>query len=355
MVPKQIEEATNLFEVALELRNALQSEREIDAWTEGAKRFPNFCDRYGHPAFSKELIRSLLRRKDWVEAFNTAIGFDVAFENVGALFARAFELDGDYEAAATWWKFVLSHSPLDPEATGFFDRNRSATENYSFTRLVPRNLKQIERSFPDHVFRTIIDVGAHFGESAKTYLSCWPESNVHCFEPATDSYRELVARLGREQRVVLNKLAVSAIEGRVRFSEDGPSTMNRVVGAGVPRSECIDATTLDSYWRSIGEPLIDFMKIDVEGHELEVLRGASETLHKVMFIELEASMNLYNRYHVSFCDLQESMAGFGFMLFSVHEQVQEWSGGGYPVLRRANVTYVNTRMLEGDLSDTISH
>ncbi len=86
-------------------------------------------------------------------------------------------------------------------------------------------------------------------------------------------------RLPREQFIVLNK-AVGSRCGPVTFTDlGGASTLNRVVEPGdtTVSTVTIDMTTLDAELDRIGRKP-SFLKIDVEGQDLEVLRGSIVTL-----------------------------------------------------------------------------
>ena len=52
--------------------------------------------------------------------------------------------------------------------------------------------------------------------------------------------------------------------------------------------------------------------------------------------ECEVSANEYNKYHTSYQQIYDKLSAYGFYLFHIQEQTNEWTGGGYPVLRRFN-------------------
>jgi Methyltransferase FkbM domain len=90
---------------------------------------------------------------------------------------------------------------------------------------------------------------------------------------------------------------------------------------------------------------VDFMKIDTEGHDLEVLFGFEPVLDQVDFIQVEAGMNPYNTTHVAFGKLDGMLQESGFYLFLILDQKMEWKRRGRPVLRRCNPVFINLRLV----------
>jgi hypothetical protein len=81
---------------------------------------------------------------------------------------------------------------------------------------------------------------------------------------------------------VLSK-AVGETKGEAEFSFgeaalggfDGLFHTQRVAQAG---SKKVEITTLDDEWRGLGQPLVSFIKMDIEGAELHALKGAKDLL-----------------------------------------------------------------------------
>lgn len=127
--------------------------------------------------------------------------------------------------------------------------------------------------------RLAIDIGAHVGFWSRRLIQDF--DIVHAFEPEHEHVMCLKKNINNHKLVVHN-LALSDHEGTVKFSKYiENSGMSRVSPDGDP----IYCTTLDSF----NLVNVDLIKIDVEHHELEVLKGAKETILKykpVLFIEI---------------------------------------------------------------------
>ena len=141
------------------------------------------------------------------------------------------------------------------------------------------------RAFRDavHPGAVVLDVGANVG-SYTLLFAMWagPGGRVFAFEPAPD------AREGLRQHVVLNRVAdrveiipSAAAEhaGSAKLQVDGASGGNTLIDAGLPTGPTIEVetTSLDAFCRARGL-VPDVVKIDVEGAELDVLRGARSVL-----------------------------------------------------------------------------
>jgi FkbM family methyltransferase len=122
-----------------------------------------------------------------------------------------------------------------------------------------------------------LDVGANVGGYA-LLLGQWvrPGGRVYAFEPAPDAFDGLArhVRLNELDDVVVPvRAAAAATTGTGRLAADGISGANRLAGEG----DTVPTVTLDDFCAREGiRPTV--IKIDVEGAELEVLRGARETI-----------------------------------------------------------------------------
>lgn len=119
-----------------------------------------------------------------------------------------------------------------------------------------------------------VDVGADKGWFSRLMLHVMPEDSVvYAFEPNPVSYRELVTGLARDRKKTIYAfpIAISSEETTLDFVFDGPCSHSRGATAD-QQAERVFAKPLDSIIESGRQ--IYFMKIDTEGHDLDVLESA---------------------------------------------------------------------------------
>lgn len=130
---------------------------------------------------------------------------------------------------------------------------------------------------------SIIDVGANIGCYSYGFLNkIGHEGHIVCYECNPTAFECLKYNLGKYDNVMLFKIAIGDMTGNVKIAED--------INLGA--SHCyldpeghIPMRTIDSF----NLQKVDFIKIDAEGWELHILRGAAETIkkfHPKLYIEI---------------------------------------------------------------------
>lgn len=137
----------------------------------------------------------------------------------------------------------------------------------------------------------VFDIGANVGQWAKLSLKINPHLKVHCFEPSKITFQSLLSNQF-PSNVVCNNFGFSSTrtEACLHVFRDG-SALNSLYrrrgleGYGISsqqQKETIRLETVDAYCKEHGleKDGVDFCKIDVEGHELEVFKGMTGMLEK---------------------------------------------------------------------------
>jgi FkbM family methyltransferase len=163
-----------------------------------------------------------------------------------------------------------------------------------------RNIRSVLRLVkPDWI---ILDVGANIGFWSIPLARALKESGrLHCFEPVPSNFRLLAANLERNCKtaaVHIHELGLSDRRGTVQISlrEDfvgGAETGNAaiVIDADDSRFQSVQAEVrpLDDLLESLALYRIDFIKVDIEGHEHKFLTGARQTIARfrpILLIEI---------------------------------------------------------------------
>lgn len=131
----------------------------------------------------------------------------------------------------------------------------------------------------------LFDVGANIGEYTNYLLQMFSDAEIHAFEPSEGTFGILNNNMN-DSRVILNKIGLSneTKEAILYSDEDGSglaSLYKRQLdyyGIELSRQEKVALDTLDNYCMKKGIFEIDFLKMDVEGHEINVLQGGSMML-----------------------------------------------------------------------------
>ncbi|MEM2045735.1 MAG: FkbM family methyltransferase [Candidatus Bathyarchaeia archaeon] len=148
-----------------------------------------------------------------------------------------------------------------------------------------------ERRFVERFLKegmTVLDIGAHHGfYTILAAKKVGPSGRVIAFEPSPRERRRLLRhlKLNRCTNVKVEPLALASKEGETTlFLVDGRDTgcnSLRPPAVSEPTKEITVSTmALDSYLEKEGIYRVDFIKMDVEGAELEVLKGAKRFLER---------------------------------------------------------------------------
>jgi FkbM family methyltransferase len=133
---------------------------------------------------------------------------------------------------------------------------------------------------------TILDVGANVGEWTSDLLAISNNLHIPCrvysFEPCLETFALLSARVGGCPNVTLINNACSSRPGtatmHVYGSGFGTNSLAEPIDDRGTISEEVHLTTIDLYCETNAIKSIDLLKIDAEGHDFEVITGASEML-----------------------------------------------------------------------------
>lgn len=139
---------------------------------------------------------------------------------------------------------------------------------------------------------TCFDVGANMGNRTKVFLELG--AKVVAIEPQKDCYEVLRVKYGKRIHLITKGLGqkegtetffLSSSTEFSSFAKDWVDSVQKDRFAGAhswDKTETIEMTTLDNLIKQFGKP--DFCKIDVEGYELEVLKGLTQPV-KLISIE----------------------------------------------------------------------
>ena len=175
----------------------------------------------------------------------------------------------------------------------------------------------------------LFDVGSNIGETLLNFAKLTGENGkVYGFEPVPYSFNKCSnnVSLNRFNNVSVSQIALSNKEETLFFQEtnnnnSGGVFMNKNNTLG---SYKVEGITLDAYVERIGMTHLDLIKVDVEGFETNVLKGASETCRKFrpnLFVEVD-DVNLKNQGS-SASELIALITSYGYQISKI-ESLVSW-------------------------------
>jgi FkbM family methyltransferase len=169
--------------------------------------------------------------------------------------------------------------------------------------------------------KIIFDVGANVGQSAKTYRRLYPSAEIWSFEPFPSTYESLRRSLS-DQKFHPMALALSDRTSKTKLNIGAASITNSLLRRQTDTGETVDVETdtIDHLCREHGISNIDILKVDVEGAEDRVFKGASEMFSRgairAVFVEVYFRP-VYERMPL-FWDLDAHLHQFGFGLCGLY-------------------------------------
>jgi FkbM family methyltransferase len=212
-------------------------------------------------------------------------------------------------------------------------------------------LYDVKRKLKDENFNVLFDVGANIGQSTKSFLKYFPHAKIYSFEPGLDSFKKLELLAKKNPNIHCFNIALSNENGKLRFFVDKnnpTSTMNSVVKEEKLATknhyeiQDIEAQTLDFFCKKNNINHINYLKIDTEGNDFSVLKGAENLMENfsVDLIQVEVGMNPTNTFHNPFCELKQYLEERMYYLFGIYDQNHEWFQKK-PILRRCDALFVS--------------
>ena len=179
---------------------------------------------------------------------------------------------------------------------------------------------------------TLVDVGARWGRSA-AWDGISAKSEILCFEPDADEAARLNA--SAPPNVAYVPVALGSADGRLdihvtrqpacssayppirKLYENYPD-----LGDTAPeRIATVRCRTLDDVFSERGLASVDCIKIDTQGSELSILRGAERALATCALLDVEVIFNPLYEGQPLFCDIDRFMRDHGFTLWRIADLV----------------------------------
>lgn len=199
----------------------------------------------------------------------------------------------------SWWIDNLTQDECDELVkiyTEFYPNIFKLSENLYFYNgyFFPTNFCEISVMWHKHSLSVLepstlatmrgkdfIDVGACIGDSAVLFEREFCDKNIYTFEPTKENFRLLkrTLELNNSKRIIPVNKALGAESGtmEINYVPHNIGASSAIWGQEYKKSEVVAITTLDEFVKT-HKIEVGFIKVDIEGFEMEFLKGAKETI-----------------------------------------------------------------------------
>jgi len=184
--------------------------------------------------------------------------------------------------------------------------------DHTFNRI--QHLKKLG-FYPDIIF----DVGASNGRWTRKCLEIYPEAQFFCFEPLEENKPALTSLCIDHSNVNYWQGCLGSKQGSAILNADGSgsSILNGHIGNPYGTQVESNVETLDNLIQQKKYLQPDLIKLDVQGYELEILKGAMKTLKNVQAIIAEISFFSFQEGMPILHEVVGQLSTYGFVAYDI--------------------------------------
>lgn len=193
------------------------------------------------------------------------------------------------------------------------------TNAVAFGRVWPFD---IIRFFGSREIKTVFDVGANVGQTALHVRRFLPQTTIHSFEPVPTTCEELRRNTVRYPNIKVHSLALSDTNGETEIYVTDDSQLSSLEPRDDQAAVRVSIQKLDDFCTEHDIKEIDVLKMDVEGHELGVIKGAHHMLTsgRIRFVYGEIGFGAHDKGHTPFPKFHATMMELGFEFSGLYEE-----------------------------------
>lgn len=190
----------------------------------------------------------------------------------------------------------------------------------------------------------ILDVGAYRGNSIFAFKENFSNPFVYSFEPSKKNFDILEENCKQFENYKVFNLGVSDINGIKKFNVNSWSETSsflelndegsknyfdnrfKYLGKNITESsDSIETITIDSFIEKENLDKVSILKVDTQGHEKNVLRGAQKSLkeNKIESIMIEIILDDYYKNHINILDIEQLIISEGFYLYGIYDVIKK--------------------------------
>ena len=201
----------------------------------------------------------------------------------------------------------------------------------------------------------IIDGGASIGDTSQSFSKLFPNALVHAFEPFPPFLDALHKKADQNQNIKVHPLALGknncTTAFNVNLSEGTNSRLKpneaatEIYGSIFKTKRIIDVQVvkLDDWFKSSESQIIDILKLDLQGCELDGLKGAQNLFEQSLIKTVLCEFMFKNTYQeqASWIELASNIENYGLRLFNLY-QTQHYKGQ----IIQADLLFIHPSILE---------
>lgn len=183
--------------------------------------------------------------------------------------------------------------------------------------------------FNEFKVNCIIDVGANFGQYGLELRKIGYKGKIYSYEPLSYAYSKLTKAANKDSNWETHNFAMGSVNENRKinisknyfsssFLKQKKELVDQVSNTEFFTTEEVEIQPLDAIFPTIyKENLNVYLKIDTQGFEMEVLKGAEKSLDKIIGVQMEMSLNPSYEQVVVFDEIYNFMKEKGFKLYSI--------------------------------------
>ena len=178
-----------------------------------------------------------------------------------------------------------------------------------------------------------IDVGAHEGETSNLFSKYLNIKKIYCFEPSSINYKKLKKKILKKENIFLFNVGLGERDGEEDFNqleESSSSTLvelnekskyfikkKKILNLFIKKDfknfyQTVNIMKLKNFMHNNSIEYIDILKIDTEGYEMKVIRGAEEKIKNIDYIYFEHHFDDMLKKDYTLSDIHNYLVKNGF-------------------------------------------
>ena len=148
------------------------------------------------------------------------------------------------------------------------------------------------------------DVGAYHGEWAQRIFSMF-NCTVHCFEPIRSNFNHSLLKFGRNRKMIWHDFGLNNFNGPIEIFEDKNCSSSHIEGGN---REIVQMKDVIHFWNLEGKPVIDLVKLNIEGDEYNVLNRLIDYGIIDQFKEIQVQFHKIEGYDEKYTEIVSKLS-----------------------------------------------